>query len=112
VQAREKGDTRRFEFGDLVVYPRELRVVRGEESIDISPREAALLEVLFERRGEVVGRDTLLDRCWGIEYFPESRTLDQHIAKLRKKIERNPAEPEWIETVRGVGYRYRERAGR
>ena len=65
--------------------------------------------MLHERAGEVVTRDTLLDRCWGIEYFPESRTLDQHIAKLRKKVERDPASPKIIETVRGAGYRYRGR---
>jgi two-component system alkaline phosphatase synthesis response regulator PhoP len=53
----------------------------------------------------VLSRDTLLDVCWGLEYMPESRTLDQHIAKLRKKIERSSEEI--IETVRGVGYRWR-----
>jgi two-component system alkaline phosphatase synthesis response regulator PhoP len=56
-----------------------------------------------------VSRDVLLDRCWGVDYFPDSRTLDQHIAKLRKRIELDPAEPQIIETVRGVGYRYRPR---
>jgi two-component system alkaline phosphatase synthesis response regulator PhoP len=49
----------------------------------------------------------LLDRCWGMDYFPESRTLDQHIAKLRKKLGDDPAEPRVLETVRGVGYRVR-----
>jgi two-component system, OmpR family, alkaline phosphatase synthesis response regulator PhoP len=65
--------------------------------------------VLHEHSGRPVPRDTFLDRCWGAEYFPESRTLDQHIATLRRKIEDNPAEPRWIETVRGVGYWYRPR---
>jgi DNA-binding response OmpR family regulator len=49
----------------------------------------------------------LLDQCWGIDYFPESRTLDQHIAQLRKRIERDPANPKIIETVRRAGYRFR-----
>lgn len=63
--------------------------------------------MLHELAGQVVDRDTILNRCWGLDYFPESRTLDQHIAKLRKRIEIDPANPEIIETVRGVGYRFR-----
>jgi DNA-binding response OmpR family regulator len=66
-----------------------------------------LLRVFHERQGEAVSRDELLDACWGIDYYPESRTLDQHIAMLRKKIESDPARPCLIETVRGVGYRGR-----
>ncbi len=96
-----------FEMGALRVYPRELRAERDGGSIDLSPREVKILILLHERRGEAVHRDALLDRCWGIDYYPESRTLDQHVAKLRKRIERDPAAPEIIETVRGVGYRFR-----
>ena len=100
---------RKFTMHDLAVYPLELRAERAGESIDISPREASILSLLHERAGQVVDRDTLLDRCWGADYFPESRTLDQHIAKLRKRIERDPANPEIVETVRGAGYRFRPR---
>jgi len=98
---------RSFTMRDLVVYPRELRATRADTEIEISPREAAILALLHERAGQFVDRDTLLDRCWGVAYLPESRTLDQHIAKLRKRIERDPANPEIIETVRGAGYRFR-----
>ena len=108
VQSRTNAG-RHFTMRDLVVYPRELRAERAGVSIDLSPREAGILELLHERAGEVVDRDALLNRCWGLDYFPESRTLDQHIAKLRKRIERDPATPEIIETVRGVGYRFRAR---
>jgi len=106
VRARANG-SRSFAMHDLVVYPRELRAERAGATIDLSPRESAILELLHECTGQVVDRDTLLNRCWGIDYFPESRTLDQHIAKLRKRIEPDPANPTIIETVRGVGYRYR-----
>jgi DNA-binding response OmpR family regulator len=102
-------EIRKFAMRDLVIYPRELRAERSGQAIDLSPREAAILELLHERRGQVVDRDTLLNHCWGIDYFPESRTLDQHIAKLRKRIESDPANPQIIETIRGAGYRYRER---
>ena len=89
------------------VHPLELRAERAGESIDLSPREAAILALLHERAGRVVDRDTLLDRCWGADYFPESRTLDMQIAKLRKCIEPDAAAPTIIETVRGAGYRFR-----
>lgn len=98
---------RHFGMGDIVVYPLELRAERSGVSFDLSPREAGILELLHERAGEVVSRDAILNRCWGLNYFPESRTLDQHITKLRKRIERDPANPVIVETVRGAGYRYR-----
>lgn len=105
-QARTSG-ARSFRLHDLVIYPRELRAERAGTTIELSPREAGILEVLHEKSGQVVDRDTLLNRCWGLDYFPESRTLDQHIAKLRKRVEPDPANPTIIETVRGVGYRHR-----
>lgn len=94
-----------FQVGPLRVFPAELRAQREDESLDLTPREVSILKLLHERAGQVLSRDTLLDVCWGLEYMPESRTLDQHIAKLRKKIERESEEI--IETVRGVGYRWR-----
>lgn len=94
-----------FQLGPLRVFPAELRAQRDADSMDLTPREVSILKLLHERAGQVLSRDTLLDVCWGLEYMPESRTLDQHIAKLRKKIERESEEI--IETVRGVGYRWR-----
>ncbi len=105
---RPQAQRRSFSMHGLVVYPNELRAERDGLEIALTPRETAILQLLHERRGEAVSRDVLLDRCWGVNYFPESRTLDQHIAKLRKRIERDPSNPEIIETVRGLGYRYRE----
>lgn len=104
---RKELQVQSFKMRDLVVYPGELRAVRGRCEIEISPREAKLLEVLYENAGKPVDRNTFLDRCWGMEYFPESRTLDQHMSNLRKLIEHDPAKPDIIETVRGVGYRFR-----
>jgi len=93
-----------FQLGPVRIFPSELRAQRGEDSIDLTPREVSILKLLHDRAGQVLSRDTLLDICWGLNYMPESRTLDQHIAKLRKKIERGD---EIIETIRGVGYRWR-----
>jgi DNA-binding response OmpR family regulator len=88
-------------MADRCIFPKELRAERSGNSIDLSPREVAILDLLFRRAGEAVHRDEILDRCWGLDYFPESRTLDQHIAKLRKRIERDVSAPAIIETVRG-----------
>ena len=97
-----------FEFGCLEVRVEELRAIStGGVEIDLSPREVSILRLFHDQAGKVIHRDTLLEHCWGIDYYPESRTLDQHIAKLRKKVEPDPANPTWIETVRGAGYRYR-----
>ncbi len=100
------GEGAPFFIGDLEVLPRELRARRGDQSIDLSLREVAILQLLLRRRGEVVDRDALFDTCWGRDYLPSSRTLDQHISKLRKRIERDPKSPAIIQTVHGIGYRY------
>ncbi|MEK0447617.1 MAG: hypothetical protein RLZZ399_2938 [Verrucomicrobiota bacterium] len=97
--------TTRFRLHDLTVWPEELRAERAGRPIELSPREVAMLALLHAEAGRPVSRDLFLDRCWGIDYFPNSRTLDQHIATLRKKIEL-PGESELIETVRGLGYRF------
>ncbi|MEC5126500.1 response regulator transcription factor [Verrucomicrobiales bacterium BCK34] len=96
-----------FEMGHLKVFPKQLRATVEDREIELTPREVAILKVLSDRVNEAVSRDDLLDECWGMDYFPESRTLDQHISKLRHKIELDPESPTLIETVRGVGYRWR-----
>ena len=106
-KADAKSPAKSFTLHDLTVFPLELRAVREREDIGLTPREAALLQMLHDHLGEVVTRDLLLDRCWGASYFPESRTLDQHIVKLRKNIERDAENPQIIETVRGAGCRHR-----
>ena len=101
-----KGKARVLKLGDLEVYPEELRARREERRIDLSLRDVSILELLHNHRGKVVDRNTLFDHCWGQSYLPNSRTLDQHISKLRKLIEKDPQNPEIIRTVHGVGYRY------
>ena len=101
-----EGKIRMLKLGDLEVYPEELRAKREDNRIDLSLRDVSILELLHDNRGKVVDRNTLFDRCWGQSYLPNSRTLDQHISKLRKLIEKDPQNPEIIRTVHGVGYRY------
>ncbi|MCV6613168.1 MAG: response regulator transcription factor [Amphritea sp.] len=95
-----------FAMADLQIRPDELRAVRGEQQIELSLRDLKILRLLFENTGRVVDRDSLFNHCWGHHYLPSSRTLDQHISKLRKLIEHNPREPQIIKTVHGIGYRF------
>lgn len=95
-----------FQMDNLRVVPSELRAYRGENEIQLSPRDVKVLRLLHERRGKVVDRNTLADEVWGVDYFPESRALDQHISQLRKRIEADPASPRIIRTVHGAGYRF------
>jgi DNA-binding response OmpR family regulator len=95
-----------FKMLDLEVFPGELRARRGEETIDLSLRDVRILKTLFERPGQVVDRETFFRECWGYDHLPNSRTLDQHVSKLRKRIEHDPQEPTIIRTVHGVGYRF------
>jgi len=97
---------RPFALGLLSVEPQHYRARRGEETIRLTARELALLSYFFDNPSRVLKRDELLDAVWGQTYMGTTRTLDQHIAQLRKKVERDPALPCFIITVHGVGYQY------
>ena len=93
-------------MGDIVVDQKAMRAFRGEQKIDLTNREVAILATLYARRGQAVSRDELFDLAWGRDYMPNSRALDQYVSALRKKIEIDPAAPRIIRTVHGVGYRH------
>ncbi len=95
-----------FCFGDLTVYPNELCALRQTVRLELSLREIKILACLYQHRNRVVTREMLFDAAWGYDYLPNSRTLDQHISKLRKTIEHDPNSPLLIRTVHGMGYRY------
>lgn len=80
-------------------------VIRGEE-MELTPREFSLLAVLAQNAGRVVPTETLLEKAWGLGYVDAKQNIKPYIHYLRKKIELDPAAPEWIITVRGVGYRF------
>lgn len=102
----EEASTDSFAFGDLEILPNELRAKKGSDCIDLSLREIKVLQTMAKHQGEVVSRDVLFNECWGYDHVPNSRTLDQHISKLRKLIEDDPTDPQLIKTVHGAGYRY------
>lgn len=95
-----------FCYGDLTVYPNELCALRQETRLELSLREVKILECLYQHKNQVVTREMLFDAAWGYDFLPNSRTLDQHISKLRKTIEHDPNNPLLIRTVHGMGYRY------
>jgi DNA-binding response OmpR family regulator len=105
--AQTDPDTR-LKMGGLEIDQRAMRAFRGEQRIDLTAREVAILTALHDRKGQAVSRDELFDLCWGRDYMPNSRALDQYVSALRKKIELDPASPRIIQTVHGVGYRYDE----
>ncbi|MCP4782770.1 MAG: response regulator transcription factor [Fuerstiella sp.] len=95
-----------FSMGNLTVLPGELRAKRGDNVIDLSPRDVKILQLLHDNPGKALDRNVIFNHAWGEDYFPNSRTLDQHISQLRKRVEVDPKEPNLICTVHGVGYRY------
>lgn len=95
-----------FSMGDLTINPTELRARRNDSTIDLSLRETKILTLLYRSAGKVVDRNTIMNYAWKQEYFPSSRTLDQHISQLRKRVEVDPKQPKIIQTVHGVGYRF------
>jgi two-component system alkaline phosphatase synthesis response regulator PhoP len=95
-----------YAFGDVRVDFRKAEVWRRGEPVALSALEYKLLAYFVERRGVVLSRDELLDRVWGYDATPTTRTVDVHVAALRQKIEENPAKPHWILTVHGLGYRF------
>lgn len=81
------------------------KVTVNKLEVSLPPKEFALLEFLMRNAGRVLTRDQLIDRVWGGDYFGDTKTLDVHIKRLRSKIEKDPASPELIHTVRGYGYK-------
>ncbi|RMG16355.1 MAG: DNA-binding response regulator [Planctomycetota bacterium] len=81
-------------------------LVRGDEEIALTYLEAELLRYLVARPGKAVGRRELLERVWGYDRYPSTRTVDTHVLNLRKKLERDPSRPRHLLTVHGVGYKF------
>jgi DNA-binding response OmpR family regulator len=92
--------------GDLTLDLVGHRALRGGQLVNLSPKEFDLLAELIRHKGAVLTRDLLLQRVWGFDFGGDTRTVDVHIRWLREKIEVDPANPQRIETVRGLGYRF------
>lgn len=117
--ARIKATLRRVEFdragltedpsltvGDLRLDMAQRRVFKNGQKLDLRYKEFELLSLLVSRTGEVVTRAEIFDKVWGTDWLGDMRTLDVHIRWLREKLEADPGDPQYIQTVRGVGYRF------
>jgi two-component system alkaline phosphatase synthesis response regulator PhoP len=94
-----------FRNGSLSIDFKLLKAEKDGQALDLTSREFEILECLARHRGELVTREQLMNRVWGYFSYPFTRTIDAHIASLRRKIERLPGEPELIKTIHGKGYK-------
>ena len=95
-----------YRFGSLEVNFRKYSARRKGKAIDLSAREFEILKYFIERQGETVSREDLLNHVWGYDSFPNTRTVDTHIAKLRQKIEDDVDNPRHVVTFHGIGYKF------
>jgi two-component system alkaline phosphatase synthesis response regulator PhoP len=95
-----------YVFGDVRIDFKSAEVYRAGAPLELSALEFKLLRYLVEHRGELVSRQELLERVWGYEALPQTRTVDVHVASLRQKIEPTPSHPQYIVTVHRLGYRF------
>jgi DNA-binding response OmpR family regulator len=96
---------RELVLGDTRIDFVRQNATRKGKAIHFTAKEFAMLRLIAEANGEAITREKFLDVVWGYAAFPTTRTVDMHIASLRRKLEKNPDEPRWIRTVHGVGYR-------
>ena len=103
-QQSQAAETETVELGGVKVDLAGRRLLRGAEVLAVKPKAFELLAFLIRNAGHVFTRDQLLERVWGYDYAGETRTVDVHVHWLRAQIEDDPANPVYLETVRGVGY--------
>jgi two-component system alkaline phosphatase synthesis response regulator PhoP len=103
---KERDQEERLEFGDLVVYPDRYEVDLNGAQVFLTPKEFELLLLLCRSPGMVLNREYILQKLWGYDFYGDTRVVDVHISHLRDKLERDPAHPDYIKTVRGVGYKF------
>ena len=94
-----------FQIGDATIDPKTFQLKRGKKVEELTAKELKLLQFFYAHPGEVLSRDRLLNEVWGYNYFGTTRTLDQVIVQLRKKLGDNGGEPQHLLTVHGVGYK-------
>jgi two-component system, OmpR family, alkaline phosphatase synthesis response regulator PhoP len=102
---KKPDDLRWVRLGDVDIDFESLRCFKNGKRSDLTLREAKMLRLFIEKAGQVVSRKELLDKVWGYDIPPETRTVDNHMVKLRKIVEDNPSKPKLIKSVRRVGYK-------
>src|ERR1039458_2285800 len=102
---RQHKTAKKLKLGEIEIDLARQTAVRGKRPVHLTAKEFAMLRLMTEAEGEPVTRERFLDVVWGYAAFPTTRTVDNHIASLRAKLERDPDEPRWLKTVHGVGYK-------
>lgn len=110
VGGAEESERSQFVFQHLRVDPEARMVWRDGQEVELTPIEFDLLHALVRHAGRVLSREQLVEQVWGVDYYGDERVVDVHIGRLRKKIEEDPAEPELVNTVWGMGYRFEGKA--
>lgn len=105
-RASSTAEIDKVQFDDVVIDFKAYKAEKNQNPLELSAREYRLLRYLVAKNGSVVTRDELLDEVWGYNSYPSTRTVDNHIARLRQKIERDVSDPKHIVTVHGVGYKF------
>ena len=105
-KAEIKKDIEEYSFGNIYIDFRKLEARKDGKTLTMSAREFETMKYFVQRESEVVTRDMLLDDVWGYEEFPTTRTVDNYILSLRKKIEQDPSKPKHILTVHTAGYKF------
>jgi DNA-binding response OmpR family regulator len=103
-----RGPEHRLEFPGLTIDLLRRKVLAGERSVELTSREFEVLALLASYPGRVYGREQIMAHLWGGDFYGEARAADVHVQHIRKKIEPDPQNPRFIETVRGVGYKFAE----
>ena len=102
----EKSAPSVYRFDDIEIDFIHFKIRRSGKEFDLTSLEVEILKYFVAHQGEVVTRENLLDKIWGYERYPSTRTIDNHILKLRKKLEEDPARAKYIFSVYGEGYRF------
>ncbi|QUG42331.1 response regulator transcription factor [Psychrobacillus sp. INOP01] len=105
---KEKTIEEMYTFGPLQVFPERFEVLLNNEVVEFTPKEFELLVYLIENKNRVLTRDQLLSAVWNYDFAGDTRIVDVHISHLRDKIEENSRKPNFIKTIRGLGYKFEE----
>jgi two-component system OmpR family response regulator len=104
---KEGKETERYlQGGDIRIDLSRHSVLRGQETVELNPKEFELLSFLMSNTGQVIGREQVLRKVWGYDYIGNARTVDVHMRWLRQKLEAEPDKPVHLMTVRGYGYKF------
>ncbi|MBP1683493.1 MAG: DNA-binding response regulator [Ignavibacteriaceae bacterium] len=102
----EPGDIEKVAFANLKIDFKKQEMLKGENPVRLSATEYRILHYFIDHEGEVISRDKFLDEVWGYDSYPTTRTVDNYILSLRKKIEDDPAKPKHLLTIHKVGYKF------